>query len=184
MDYKEIIKERIKILPEQLRAFVVDENWRREAEKIGKQFNLSEEKYTPFENEVFLVLSCFEPRADFAENIKRELEIDSNMAGWVDEEVNKSIFIRVSDEINAMRQSEEVNETPPQNNIGNSFEQIILNQAKAMRPAMPAGEVPHNLPRAEQSEQEKPSDFAQASPDKKVIHNYIGESDPYREPIQ
>ncbi len=194
MDYKETIKERLDILSPELRAFVLDENWRREAEKIGKQFNLNEEKYASFENEVFLVLLCFEPKTDFAENIKRELEIDNNMAGWIAEDVNKNIFSKVTIEIDLMWQAtgqereveieEEPKETAQQNNVGlaphsesgvgGSFEQIILNQTKAMMPARPASEVPNNLPTSEQKTEETP----------KVIHNYTKEDDPYREPIE
>ena len=173
MDYKETIKKRLGELSTELRAFVLDENWRREAEKIGKRFNLSEEKYASFENEIFLVLLCFEPPTDFAENIKRELEIDSNIAGRVVEDVEKEIFSKAVGIENT--------EGPEQSEggVGNDFEQIILNQAKAMMPA----QAPSNLPTGEQTE-EKPSNFAEATPDKKAIHNYIGESDPYRELAQ
>ena len=170
MDYKETIKERLNILSPQLRTFILNENWRRDTEKIGKQFNFDEEKYASFENEVFLVLLCFEPKNDFAENIKRELEIDSNMAGWVAEDAEKNIFNKVTNEINLMWQNEEKAEKSPQNNVGTSFEKIILNQAKAMRVA----EVPSNLPTDEQQGRELP----------KIIHNYIASDDPYREPLQ
>ena len=54
MDYKEIIQKRLKELPEALRFFVLDESWRAEAERIGKKFNLDEDKYTSFENEIFI----------------------------------------------------------------------------------------------------------------------------------
>mgnify|MGYP003394416263 CR=1 FL=1 len=64
-----------------------------------------------------------------------------------------------------------------QSNVGNSFEQTILNQARAMRPAVAAGgsygmakpAVPANLPTG-QSEPRK-------------VHDYKGDSDPYREPL-
>lgn len=180
MDYKETIKERLNALSPQLRNFVLDENWRREAEKIGKQFNLNEEKYASFENEIFLVLLCFEPKNDFLENIKRELEIDANMAQWIAEDIEKNIFSKVSSEINAIWQNsitentENVEESKEknqnQNNIGNEFEQIILNQARAMQPA----QAPDNLPTGEENAEEKP----------RAIHNYVPGSDPYREPIQ
>ena len=204
MDYKETIKERLGLLSPELRTFVLDESWRREAEKIGKQFNLNEEKYASFENEVFLVLLCFEPKSDFAENIKKELGIDTNMAEWVAEDVEKNIFSKIANEIDEMWQiastesiggaeQNEETERPNQNQsqndvalaphsaseVGTDFEQIILNQAKAMQPARtpgdgPAREAPANLPTGEQIMEEKP----------KVIHNYVGESDPYREPIE
>lgn len=197
-DYKERIKERIKILPEQLRTFVLDENWRRDVERVGKRFNFDEEKYASFENEVFLVLLCFEPKTDFIENIKTELGIDTNVAGWIADDVDKNIFSKVAEGIDSMwqavdaesikdsEQSEE--KTPTQSNsvgpaphsagrVGTDFEQIILNQAKAMRPAqdssqqpVASSQVPKNLP-TERHEQMK-------------VPNYSAGQDPYREPIE
>jgi len=193
MDYKEAIKERLGLLSPELRTFVLDENWRKEAEKIGKQFNLNEEKYASFENEIFLVLLCFEPISDFVENIKKELGIDTNMAGWITEDVEKNIFSKIANEIDEMWQiantegaeqsegTEEPNQNQSQNNVklaphsasevGTDFEQIILNQARAMQPAR---EAPVNLPTSESQVEERP----------KVTHNYVGESDPYREPVE
>lgn len=174
MNYKETIKQKIDILSESLRSFVLNENWRREAEKIGKQFNFDEEKYASFENEIFLVLLCFEPKSDFAENIKTELGIDANEAGWIAEEVEKNIFSQVSAEIDSMWQTAE-KETPAQSKVGSDFEQIILNQARAMQPAQPAdsGIINHESRIMEEKKDET----------SRIIHNYVGSNDPYREPI-
>lgn len=174
---EKIIEEYISKAPEVIRNFIASGEWKIGVDLIAKRFSLEETKINDLKNEIIFVLIGMEPKSDFTENIKRELEIDSNIAGWIAEDVDKNIFANVSDEINSMWQTgeqEKVEENSPQNNIGNSFEQIILNQAKAMRPAMPAGEVPHNLPGAGQPEQEKP----------KAIHNYMTNDDPYREPIQ
>ena len=197
MDYKETIKERIKILPEQLRSFVLDEKWRREAEKIGKQFNFDEEKYASFENEIFLVLLCFEPKTDFAENIRRELGVDSNTADIIAEEVRKNIFEQVSDEINSMWQAEgaESTEGPEQSErtekssgVGNSFEQIILNQAKAMMPARPAdgsGRVTSYEVRDTNIKEEKPANLPTGDSEPQIkVPDYSTGSDPYREPVE
>lgn len=198
MDYKESIKQRLNLLPPALKSFILDENWRREAEKIGKQFNFSEENYAYFENEIFLVLLSFEPREDFMENIRTELKIDLNLAGWISEDVNKKIFDKVSEEIdstwevprpqqsdlastpapaensktsapenigiNTAEQTQKTNEV--QGSIGDSFEKIILNQAKAMAPARGEGEAAK----------------AGEGAAKPAIHHELPQ-DPYREPI-
>ena len=166
MDYKEVIKERIKGLPETLRVFVLDEKWRRDAEQIGKQFNLNEEKYTALENEIFMVLLCFEPQKDFRENIKNELQIDTNTVCWITEDVKKNIFSKISDELSAIEKQIDENEKMPQSQsgVGNEFEQIILNQAKAMKPAVPPGNLP-------------------ISDEPKVATDYKPGEDPYREPV-
>jgi hypothetical protein len=56
-------------------------------------------------------------------------------------------------------------ETPPQNGVGGDFEQIILNQAKAMREAVP----PENLP---------------TSPELPIKAPNYSSGDPYREPAE
>jgi hypothetical protein len=176
MDYKEIVKERMEMLSPQLRTFVLDENWRREAERVGKQFNFDEEKYASFENEIFLVLLCLEPKNDFVENIKRELGVDTNIVGFIAEAVEKNIFGKVANELDEMWKNEE-EQNQPQNTVGTSFEQIILNQAKAMQPARPAGFVPQNLPT-----QEPPATQQEEKP-RVNVPNYTS-GDPYREPLE
>jgi len=168
MDYKETIKERLKILPPRLRAFMLDEKWREDARKISKPFSFSEEEYASFENEIFLVLLCFEPKTDFIENIKRELEIDDNMATQTADGVNRDIFSKISGEMDQMWQTierGEPGEDLASSGVGESFEQIILNQAKAMQPAVP----PENLPTSPEPQKE--------------IRDYKGQ-DPYREPVE
>ncbi len=187
MDYKETIKERVEMLSPELRAFVLDENWRREAEKIGKKFNLDEEKYASLENEIFLVLLCFEPTDDFVENIKNELGLDTNIAEFIKEDAEKNIFNKIPEEKEEV--PEKSKEPQPQNNIGTSFEQIILNQAKAMMPARPAGWVPPDRSmnyesRIMNEKEGKPANLPTESSEPKAIHNYITEPDPYREPLE
>ncbi len=198
MDYTEIIKERVKILPEGLKDFVMNENWRSDIKTIGEEFSLNEEEYASLENEIFLVLLCFELRKDFIENIKNELNTDGNTANWIAEDVDKNIFNQVKEdldeiekEINQNTEQEKETPTQSQNNIGTSFEQIILNQAKAMQPARPAGWVPPNLPTQNPTTNQKrevpptsPTNEEKTTSEKKVIHNYISEPDPYREPIE
>jgi hypothetical protein len=135
------------------------------------------------------------------------------MAGLITKEVEEKIFSELDKikkeevvtnvnleqkETQTLKKVEPKQETPikPQNNIGTSFEQIILNQTKAMMPAVASSELgygvakpaPANLPTADSVQnfvetKEKQSNFAEATLDKKAIHNYIGTNDPYREPI-
>jgi len=172
---EKIIEEYISKSPEAIREFMVNGDWKNNTNIIADRFKFTEENKNDLINEIIFVLIGMEPKSDFVENITRELEIDSNMAGWVAEDVNKNIFSQVEKEIDEMwktgdsAQGEE--KAPPQNNIGTDFEQIILNQAKAMQPAR----------NALASEAGEP---ARSAEEKKVIHNYIGENDPYREPVE
>jgi len=178
-DYKEIIKKRLQEIPEVLRSFILDEKWRTDAERIGRQFKFDENKYASFENEIFLVLIALEPRNDFEENIKKELGIDSNMAGWITEDVNKSIFDKVTNKLKPLLEKEE--QAPK--SVGNSFEQIILNQAKAMQPARPADESGRSMnyeSRIMEGKKEIPENIP-TKPQHKM-HDYKTGEDPYREP--
>lgn len=193
------IKERLNILPEHLRNFIIAEGWRKISQKISDEFYFDEERCVLFENEIFLVLLCFEPRSDFAQNLVDVLRIDESTAKWVASEADREIFDQVEDELDIIEEqltenesnsasSESLTETKNENilnkhesqqtvnGVGQSFEQIILNQAKAMQPA----QAPENLP----TQEEKPSDSAKAMPDKQEIHNYTPGNDPYREPIE
>ncbi|NLE07222.1 MAG: hypothetical protein GX627_01235 [Parcubacteria group bacterium] len=197
MNEKQILKERLEILPEKLQEFVLDENWTKESEKIANSFNLNEANRVIFENEIFFVLMGFELQTNFEENIKRELNLEQDIIKQISEEVEQNIFSEVLEELKEVKPStsqkteEEIEETekPTQTNpIGQSFEQIILNQAKAMQPARPAGWIP---PERNGDNEPKTIDQEEGSanpPTKdnepKVIHNYINKPDPYREPIE
>ena len=196
-DYQEIIKQRLRGLSPELKSFVLDDSWRGEVSGVAKQNNFSEENSTIFENEIFFVLIGLEPKEDLPENLVRELEIDIDTSNSIVQEVENAVFSKVQSEIDAMWNEEKTQEVPvaeeeikPRPSIKiepQSFEQIILNQARAMQPARPASEnvaggparpagstpAPTNLPGAEGSEPEKP----------RVVHNYTREADPYREPI-
>lgn len=131
---------------------------------IAFENNLEEEVALKLSDEVGYVILGLKSRTSFFDSLA-EIGIDKNVASSVAKEVELKIF----SELDKIKITPPVQEPPPQstNNVGNSFEQIILNQAKAMRVAIP----PENLPVGEQPTEEK-----------KAIHNYIGESDPYREP--
>lgn len=126
-------------------------------------------------------------------------EIEQNIAAEEsgesgEEQVNENIAPSNSEtKIPAPKEIEEKPITAQPNPVGQDFEKIIMNQAKAMQPARPADEsgrvtsnevrdtnkVPDNLPT-----NNEPTNSAEAMLDKRVIHNYIGKSDPYREPIE
>lgn len=181
MEYETIIKERIETLPEKLKDFVLSEEWRKEAREIGKKFNFDEKKYTSFENEIFFILIALESPDSFTENIKTEVGVDANVTNWIVEDVEKNIFSKIPVEIETVWQaieSEEQNEIEGESSdsqtqnkqensgMGQDFEQIILNQARAMQSAIP----PKNLPTSDS--------------EPKKIRDYPIGSDPYREPVE
>jgi hypothetical protein len=165
----QILKEQIEKLPKALKKFVLDNEWTRKLENYLGNFNLEEWQKTSVENEVFLVLLGFEEYGSLPGNISENTEIDLEIAEKIAEFIIKDILNPIA---NIVIKEYKEPEIASSNNIGQSFEKIILNQAKAMQPAREEGWVPENLP-AEKSE-EKP----QVS-----TPNYTGQ-DPYRETLE
>lgn len=203
MDYKQEIKERLEMLPEALATFIKEEIWRKEAQKIGQQFGFDDSKYISFENEIFLVLLCFEPRNDLKENLKSELGTDNGTSEQLVKNVNDIIFSKVANELSNVEKEIEENEKKEQpqqsqNGVGQSFEQIILNQARAMQPARPKDETsgivnkeygikeekPVNLPTGPQAQPQPSVQVPNYSTGEHKVHDYKPGADPYREPIE
>jgi len=188
---EKIIEEYISRAPKQIKNIVAFGEWRNRMNDFAQKFSLEKTKTNSLRNEIIFILIGMEPKSDFVENIKRELEIDSNMAGWIAEDVNKNIFSQVEKEIDQMWASgsadgegePEQSEIKSTNKIGQSFEEIILNQAKAMQPAKPADSRIMNYESGSMNGKvEPPNNLPIEKDEQRVIHNYIGDKDPYREP--
>ncbi len=176
-DSQKIIKDQLDNLPGEARKFVLDILWVKTLKESVSQFKLEEDKIISLEYHVFNVLIGLTPYEDLTENIIRELGIDRNIAEWITESIEKDILEPYSElfpEENTVETKETEKFAP------NSYEQILVNQAKAMRPIgisteqqASSSQVPHNLPTEENN-------------NRGVIHNSIGYSgsDPYREPAE
>jgi hypothetical protein len=167
---KQIIKEQLKRIPENLRKCVSGSSWSDSVSRIAKQFNVPQDKTIDLENEVFFVLLCLEPPKDFVENIKKEIGLDENTARKIADSINGSVFSPVMRDIKSVwgKIPNEIPQTPePQIKSYDSFEQTILRQAQAMKPAQVA--APNNIPTGISS---------------KANSDYSASNDPYREPIE
>ena len=176
-----ILKDQIDKLPKKLQDYVLKGTWADKLQTILSNFNLEEYQRNSIENEVLLVLVGLEQDTDLKENIEKGSETIPDVA--------ETISQKISDDILDQIEISETVETQSQNNIGTSFEQIILNQAKAMQPARQAGWVPpdrsmNNESRIMNQKEEKPTNLPTGDSGPKVIHNYINEPDPYREPLE
>jgi len=167
-------------LPGTLQAFIKNESWRNNVDKIAKQYNFSEEQSASLENEVFLTLLCFSSTKDFVPSIKTECNVDDEVATKISNFINGTIFGAVMKDIKdvwASMSGTNSSSTPipeQKNKVGDSFEQAILNQAKAMMPAQEnkPTQTPSNLP----TEPEMKIDTS-------IPKQYPGK-DPYREPAE
>lgn len=169
-----ILKNQIDRLPTKLREYLAEGSWSKEIDRITKSFGLQEYQTISIKNEVLFVIIGLEPYLDLQKNIVTE-------TGMSPETILK-IVLQISEQV--LDKIEMPNGDKPkerQNNVGNDFEQTILNQARAMQPARERSQnlesgsqfkntqTPNNLPTGE-TQNESP----------RVIHNYT-DNDPYRE---
>jgi len=146
-------------------------------EDVAEENNLSEEKTLMLVDEIGYVILGLKSRNNFTDSLV-QIGADKDVAIKINKEVTTSIFSEL-DKIkntqiaqppqpprnNPVSQSVQSPRQERQSNVGSSFEQTILNQARAMRPAVPA-----NLP-------VEPGEH-------RSVHDYKEGSDPYREPAE
>lgn len=174
---KNIIKDQLLKLPKDVRVFVVKSEWINKIKNISSKFNLEENSEVVLEYLVLNVMIGLSDPKNIAEDIIRKTGIDRNIAEWITESIEKDILEPYSE----LFPEENTTEIKGVERFApNSYEQILINQAKAMRPVgisteqqASSSQVPHNLPTEENSNQG-------------AIHNSIGYSgsDPYREPAE
>src|SRR3989344_2319881 len=175
---KKILKEQIERLPKALKKFVLNNEWSKKLETHLSVYKVEEWQKTSIENEVFLILMGFDEYGNLPGNIAEHSEIDFEMAEKISEFVIRDILKPVAD----MVVKEHIEpERKPQSSIGQSFEDLILNQARGMQPAKESGhqtvsssQAPDNLPIENNAQQNKPEI---------KVPNYSG-SDPYRETLE
>lgn len=169
---------------------------------IAFENNLSEDAALKLMDETGYVILDLKPRSSFFASLT-EAGINKDVANLLANEVEAKIFIKL-DEINKNKtptedstnnnQEKKPDEPRTPNGVGQSFEQIILNQAKAMQPAREAGisqqpavssneeKTPENLQTEEKLE--APSNLPTEGDKNELKTPSYGGQDPYREPIE
>jgi hypothetical protein len=161
MDYKEIIKARIEELPRNIKDFVISQNWRDDLNSICKKYQIDEEKIIFIENEVFLTIIGFQKIDNLEESLSGIGLGNDNIKNIVTE-IKNTFISSIVEDINELWH-EDIS------GVGDSFERIIENQARAMQPAL---ESLGDIKNVEQKNEER------------VLHNYTTGTDPYREPVE
>lgn len=180
-------KEAYKKLQDEVKDFVMDNETTELIDNLLVETGLSEEERDLADTEVFNSMLELQ---DLDTTIKNIAEI-TKKDGVEFENLKANLQEKIFGEIEKIKRENgykqnTITEEKPSNNIGNSFEQIILNQAIAMQPAREEGErergtsneirdtiknkIPENLPI---------EDFKSES----STPHYSG-NDPYREPIE
>jgi hypothetical protein len=166
------------------------------ADKIGiiaEENKLEEEIAFKFIDEVGYVILSLKSRSSFFDSLVG-IGIDKNIASLIAKNVDEKIFSELDKIKNKIQEIPPEDKIQPkemeskkenQSGVGQSFEQIILNQARAMQPARPAGYVPQNLPTNEPKPTENVAENIPIKQEEEhAIHNYVPGADPYREPIE
>lgn len=180
-------KEKIRLsyekLSPEIKSFIMSNDVLETIDKNLKNAGLNETEAEQADSEIFYTLLGLQNPDTAIKNIATICKKEIGSFQSLKENLVADVFNKVSSELFY----EWENSSPEdgyrditKNNVGNSFERIILNQAKAMQPAREAGSgsqqpapssrVPDNLP----TEDLKP---------KPTTPNYSGQ-DPYREPVE
>jgi hypothetical protein len=165
-------KEAYQKLSSKVQNFIMDNETTELIGNLLSESGLSEEQSNDADSEILYTMYGLQTLSGAINNIANISNKNVVDFSKLKENLENSIFNKIT-EINANNnepQAESV-ESQTSNNVGSDFEQIILNQAKAMQPAR---EAPSNLPTDGGEIEEKP----------KAIHNYVPGADPYREPVE
>lgn len=178
---REQIQNAYKKLSPEIQHLVLSEETTELIEKLLKESSLSEDQLTLADSEILYALYGLQTLSEAITSMAKLSNKNIDSLSDLKLSLEETIF----DEIYKIQkntppqpidngQSEEVIEAKIQkeNSVGQSFEKIILNQAKAMQPAREQGWVPENLPA--EKEERKP---------KVSTPNYTGQ-DPYRETLE
>src|SRR3989344_7524515 len=156
----QILKDYVESLPSSLRQYLKGGQWSKDVGLVAQNFGLQEYQVMTIKNEVLFVILGLEPYENLFQNLITKAGLIESMAEKIVLQISEQILdkIEVPERINNPLNSEPKKER--QNNVGSDFEQTILNQAKAMRPAVPA-----NLPTESAPQQN--------------LHDYSSGQDPY-----
>ncbi|HEY4480042.1 MAG TPA: hypothetical protein VJB58_01045 [Candidatus Paceibacterota bacterium] len=195
MDFEKI-SEAIKKSSNQVKNLLFSDRLGGLVQDIAWDNALSEETALKLGDEVSYVILSLKPKEGF-KNSLLQMGIKSENVEKIASEVNIKIFSQINmggnnqkypENIETQTKKEDGSKKPElsrkdlsSNSIGQSFEDLILNQARGMQPAKESGQqtvsssqAPDNLPIENNAQQNKPEI---------KVPNYSG-SDPYREPLE
>lgn len=159
-------------LPQEIQSFIIDNETTDLIAEYLQKIKLSEEQENSADSEVLYAMYGLQSLDQAITNIAELSGKQVSELGGLKSDLEENIFNKIKSLGGSNLAANSVVENKPkinQSNVGQSFEQIILNQARAMQPAR----APENLP-GEKPVEERP---------KISVPNYSGGSDPYREPI-
>lgn len=169
---KEQKREAYRKLPSEIQDFIMDNETTEIISACLKEVGLSEDQTNLADSEILysmLGLQSFSVAMNnIAQIAKRPIESLLKLKSNLEDK----IFNNIPKPQNGGNQKIEAVLPEKQSEVGNDFEQIILNQARAMQGAK---EAPDNLPTGESN--------TNTTDPNRTVHDYKEGNDPYREPI-
>jgi hypothetical protein len=180
-------KEAYKKLSPEMQDFVMDNETTEIIGNFLTEAGLNEEQSNDADLEILLAMYGLQTLSDAINNIAKLCGKNAENFSELKSNLERNIFDNITKIKNGATpvytNTEPKKETV--SGVGQSFEQIILNQARAMQPARPAGYVPQNLPTNEPKPTENVTENIPIKQEEEhAIHNYVPGADPYREPIE
>ena len=171
-----------KLSPE-VQSFIMDNEITEIISSYLEETGLSEDENNLADSEILNAMFGLQTLSDAINNIANLSSKDLGSLSELRKNLEDNIFTELNKIKSNSKEESRGNQNRKEENkdfAPNSYEQILINQAKAMRPV---GITPDNLP-TEESRSLNPE--SSRKEEKGVIHNSIGYtgSDPYREPAE
>jgi hypothetical protein len=158
-------------LPPEVQNFIMDNETTEIIEKILTKAGVVGDQNDQADSEVLYTMYGLQNLDTAIQNIAKLSGKSAEQLRDLRMDLQEEIFNKIPKvEINSDNKDFQSEKKARQNNVGNKFEEMVMNQKRGMMPAIDpnekVGDVPQNLPT-----------------EQKVIHDYTEKSDPYREPL-
>lgn len=164
---KEQKKEAYKKLSPEIQDFIMSSETTELINKYLNEIELSDDQNELADSQILYAMIGLQSLDQAISNIATLSNRSVETLSQLKSNLQNEVFYFIQNETKS-----EQNENQDKNGVGNDFEQIILNQARAMQVAK---EVPENLPIGE--------NVAETTNQNRTVHDYKDGNDPYREPI-
>lgn len=185
-------KEAYKKLSVQVQDFVMANETTDLIEQLLRKARVTETELDTVDNEIFCALLGLQTLSAAINKVAGITHINQHDLLELKDNLQKEIFNKKVESGNSEIYSEttekesekvETSGEKPQNGVGQSFEQIILNQAKAMRSINEEGSSQQPVA-SSQEEKTAPENLPTENNESTKIHDYKTGADPYREPTE
>ncbi len=117
MNTEQIIQERLKVLPQDIKQAITKTNLANKFANIAEKHGLHIDQNGNLQTETLLVMLGLEPTSDFVENLRQSLDISLNEARSIADDVNKEIFYSIRTSLEKIQLEEEEAEVVKENPI-------------------------------------------------------------------